>query len=101
MAPAPLDDPARELSAALSAQGIDRARVAHHIDYDVRSNWKLVWENNRECWHCHVGHPQYVQANFDAAPRHPAPPPRRRAAQRAAQHSAALADLAAPPAERA
>ena len=92
--PGPVDGAWGELRAALSAQGIDRARVAHRIDYDVCANWKLVWENNRECWHCHAGHPEYVQANFDAAPdteHH-----RHAAAQRAGQHAAALADLAAP-----
>jgi Rieske 2Fe-2S family protein len=27
-----------------------------------------VWENNRECWHCNVNHPQYIKANYDNAP---------------------------------
>jgi len=31
----------------------------------VKANWKLVWENNRECYHCNVNHPQYIKANFD------------------------------------
>jgi Rieske 2Fe-2S family protein len=35
------------------------------MDFDVHSNWKLVWENNRECYHCNVNHPQYIKANFD------------------------------------
>jgi Rieske 2Fe-2S family protein len=35
------------------------------MDFDVQSNWKLVWENNRECYHCNVNHPQYIKANFD------------------------------------
>jgi hypothetical protein len=35
------------------------------IDYEVEGNWKLVWENNRECFHCPGCHPQYVKANFD------------------------------------
>lgn len=48
------------------AQGFDRARIAKVIDYDVQANWKLVWENNRECFHCVGCHPQYVKANFDA-----------------------------------
>jgi Rieske 2Fe-2S family protein len=90
VAPGPADDAWPQLRSALSAQGIDRARVAHHIDYEVHATWKLVWENNRECWHCHAGHPEYVLANFDTAPdseQH-----RRAAAQRAA----ALAELAAP-----
>jgi Rieske 2Fe-2S family protein len=46
-------------------QGLDRAKVAKAIDYDVHANWKLVWENNRECYHCSVNHPQYIRANFD------------------------------------
>jgi len=46
-------------------QGMARARVARIMDFDVASNWKLVWENNRECYHCNVNHPQYIKANFD------------------------------------
>jgi Rieske 2Fe-2S family protein len=48
-----------------SAQGFDRAKVAKAVDYDVAANWKIVWENNRECYHCNVNHPQYIKANFD------------------------------------
>jgi Rieske 2Fe-2S family protein len=39
--------------------------VAKVVDYDVAANWKIVWENNRECYHCNVNHPQYIRANFD------------------------------------
>jgi Rieske 2Fe-2S family protein len=46
-------------------QGLARARVAKVMDFDVAANWKLVWENNRECYHCNVNHPQYIKANFD------------------------------------
>lgn len=46
-------------------QGFDDAKVARIVDYDVHANWKLVWENNRECYHCNVNHPQYIKANFD------------------------------------
>jgi Rieske 2Fe-2S family protein len=46
-------------------QGLGRARVAKAADYLVRANWKLVWENNRECFHCNLNHPQYIRANFD------------------------------------
>ncbi|MEO5765053.1 MAG: aromatic ring-hydroxylating dioxygenase subunit alpha, partial [Casimicrobiaceae bacterium] len=50
---------------AARPQGFDRARVARVTDYEVEANWKLVWENNRECFHCVRCHPQYVKANFD------------------------------------
>lgn len=46
-------------------QGFERAKVAKTVDYEVGANWKLVWENNRECYHCNVNHPQYIKANFD------------------------------------
>jgi Rieske 2Fe-2S family protein len=46
-------------------QGLVRAKVAKAVDYLVKANWKLVWENNRECFHCNANHPQYIKANFD------------------------------------
>jgi len=54
-----------EFEAAAKPQGFDRARIAKVIDYEVEGNWKLVWENNRECFHCPSCHPQYIKANFD------------------------------------
>src|SRR5262245_18350300 len=59
-------EPAREaLSPLLEVQGLNRAKVAKAVDYLVEANWKLVWENNRECYHCNLNHPQYIRANFD------------------------------------
>ncbi|MEZ6101931.1 MAG: aromatic ring-hydroxylating dioxygenase subunit alpha [Pirellulaceae bacterium] len=49
----------------LKPQGFSRAKVAKVVEYEVPANWKIVWENNRECYHCNVGHPQYIRANFD------------------------------------
>jgi Rieske 2Fe-2S family protein len=58
--------PAREVLGPLfKPQGLRKAKVAHCADYLVHANWKLVWENNRECYHCNVNHPQYTKANFD------------------------------------
>ncbi|HVE50383.1 MAG TPA: aromatic ring-hydroxylating dioxygenase subunit alpha [Casimicrobiaceae bacterium] len=58
--------PLREaFEGAARPQGFDRAKIAKIIDHDVEANWKLVWENNRECFHCVRNHPQYVKANFD------------------------------------
>jgi Rieske 2Fe-2S family protein len=53
------------ISPVARPQGLARAKVARIMDFDVHSNWKLVWENNRECYHCNVNHPQYIKANFD------------------------------------
>ncbi len=53
------------IAPVLRPQGLTRAKVAKIMDFDIHSNWKLVWENNRECYHCNVNHPQYTKANFD------------------------------------
>ena len=58
--------PARALmQPVLAPQGLQRAKIAKVADYLIPANWKLVWENNRECVHCNVNHPQYIKANFD------------------------------------
>jgi Rieske 2Fe-2S family protein len=54
-----------EIAPAAHPQGLTRAKIAKMMDFDVQANWKLVWENNRECYHCNVNHPQYIKANFD------------------------------------
>ena len=33
-------------------------RVGRRIEYDVRSNWKLIFQNYSECLHCPVIHPE-------------------------------------------
>src|SRR6266446_3423314 len=67
LAAAPPDfEPAlRLISSFASPQGFPKAKVAKAVDYLVKANWKLIWENNRECYHCNVNHPQYIKANFD------------------------------------
>jgi phenylpropionate dioxygenase-like ring-hydroxylating dioxygenase large terminal subunit len=65
MSPPPFE-PARQIMAPFARpQGFERAKVAKMIDYEIHANWKLVWENNRECYHCNVNHPQYIKSNFD------------------------------------
>jgi Rieske 2Fe-2S family protein len=62
----PAFEPALEqIATVIQPQGFPKAKVAKTVDYLVRANWKLIWENNRECYHCNVNHPQYIKANFD------------------------------------
>jgi Rieske 2Fe-2S family protein len=66
LADEPLDfDSAQECFSIAKSQGFRRAKIAKAVDYLVKANWKLVWENNRECFHCNANHPQYIKANFD------------------------------------
>lgn len=43
------------------------ARVAHEATIVEKGNWKLVWENNRECYHCAANHPELCRT-FPEAP---------------------------------
>jgi Rieske 2Fe-2S family protein len=51
----------------LAPHGLDRAKVAFESTIVENGNWKLVWENNRECYHCLPNHPELCRA-FPEAP---------------------------------
>jgi len=58
--------PARAvLEQFIAPHGAERAKVAVVHEYDVQANWKLLFENNRECYHCAVGHPEFCRSNYD------------------------------------
>jgi len=43
-------------------------RPAKRIDYDVRANWKLMFENYSECYHCPGVHPMLAKVSpYDSA----------------------------------
>lgn len=67
-APATLLGGADELIAPFD---IATARVAHTITYDVAANWKLVWENAQECYHCAANHPELLRTFMLAPLRDP------------------------------
>jgi len=50
---------------------IDKAKVAYKKRYELRTNWKLVAENFRECYHCGSAHPEYCNAVIGANLREP------------------------------
>lgn len=55
--PQDIDDFAARVTPYLAPHGLARARVAAQTDLVEDGNWKLVMENNRECYHCD-GHPE-------------------------------------------
>lgn len=58
--------PAREvLERFIAPHGVERSKVCVVHEYEVRANWKLLFENNRECYHCAVGHPEFCRSNYD------------------------------------
>jgi Rieske 2Fe-2S family protein len=42
----------------LARFGLDALRGVHRASYEVRANWKLVFQNYSECLHCPVIHPE-------------------------------------------
>ncbi len=47
--------------------GLHQAKVAFESTIVEEANWKLVWENNRECYHCAGNHPELIRT-FDEDP---------------------------------
>ena len=45
---------------------VNEAKVAFRKRYELRTNWKLVAENFRECYHCGPAHPEYCSAVIGA-----------------------------------
>ena len=41
---------------------LTRAKVAFESTIVENGNWKLVWENNRECYHCLPNHPELCRS---------------------------------------
>ena len=46
---------------------LTEAKIAHETTIVEKGNWKLVWENNRECYHCAGNHPELCKT-FPEAP---------------------------------
>ncbi|MBA0051077.1 aromatic ring-hydroxylating dioxygenase subunit alpha [Streptomyces sp. AJS327] len=62
--PAPgFDEIAARVEPYLLPHDLRHARVAARADLVEHGNWKLVMENNRECYHCD-GHPELLRTFF-------------------------------------
>ncbi|MGH8202737.1 MAG: aromatic ring-hydroxylating oxygenase subunit alpha [Steroidobacteraceae bacterium] len=55
----------RHLEPYLLPHRLSEARVAFQSTVIEEGNWKLVWENNRECYHCAANHPELARTFSD------------------------------------
>ena len=62
--PADFDQVIATVSPYLLPHQLHRTKVAAQIDLVEEANWKLVMENNRECYHCEGGHPELICTFF-------------------------------------
>lgn len=58
--PPPIDRVKADIVDQIAVYGLEKLKVAVQDDYIEDANWKLVMENNRECYHCDVGHPELI-----------------------------------------
>lgn len=59
-APPPIDRVRDDIAAQVSIYDLERCKVAYTEDLIEDANWKLVMENNRECYHCELNHPELL-----------------------------------------
>lgn len=68
--PPPVEPAKRDIAEQVKLYNLDRLKVAVQEDVVHQANWKLVMENNRECYHCDSNHPElnntFVPYGFDA-----------------------------------
>lgn len=62
------DDFAAVTTPYLASHDLKNAKVAYESRIIEKGNWKLVWENNRECYHCSANHPSLTRT-FPEDPR--------------------------------
>lgn len=56
--PQPFEAAFAPLLTRFAAWGVAKLRTAKTISYDLQCNWKLVFQNYSECYHCPLVHPQ-------------------------------------------
>lgn len=68
--PPPIDRARADIADQVGIYNLDRLKVAVQEDMVHQANWKLVMENNRECYHCDGNHPElnrsFVSYGFDS-----------------------------------
>ena len=64
----PLEEWFAPLNGKFSHWNMPILQPAKRIEYDVRANWKLMFENYSECYHCPGVHPQLQKVSpYDSA----------------------------------
>ncbi|HEV3409405.1 MAG TPA: aromatic ring-hydroxylating dioxygenase subunit alpha [Chthoniobacterales bacterium] len=64
----PLDEVFAPLNGKFAHWNLSRLRSGKRIEYDVRANWKLIFENYSECYHCPGVHPMLSKVSpYDSA----------------------------------
>lgn len=60
--PPPIERAKADIAEQVGLYRLDRLKVAVQDDLIENANWKLVMENNRECYHCDQNHPELLKS---------------------------------------
>lgn len=55
--PVPFEEQNQPLIGKFKDWNMANVKIAHHIQYDLNCNWKLILQNYQECYHCPGVHP--------------------------------------------
>ncbi len=65
--PGDFDEVARVISPYIAPHRLNECKVAAQSETIEKGNWKLTMENNRECYHCSVNHPELTHSTYEQA----------------------------------
>ena len=66
--PSPAENWFAPITGKFADWNLPRLRSAKRVRYDVRANWKLIFENYSECYHCPLVHPALSRVSpYDSA----------------------------------
>jgi phenylpropionate dioxygenase-like ring-hydroxylating dioxygenase large terminal subunit len=66
--PMPLEEWCEPLAGKFLYWNLARLRSVKRVEYDVKANWKLIFENYSECYHCPGVHPMLSKVSpYDSA----------------------------------
>lgn len=60
--PPPIDRAKADIAAQVGVYDLEKMKVAVQDELIDDANWKLVMENNRECYHCQSNHPELLRS---------------------------------------
>ena len=63
--PEDFDEMERVVAPYVAPHDIANCKVAQQIDLIEEGNWKITMENNRECYHCSLNHPELTTSIFE------------------------------------
>jgi glycine betaine catabolism A len=63
--PNDFDEMAARLTPYMAPHHLRDCKVAAQVDIIEKGNWKLVIENNRECYHCVGNHPELTRSLYE------------------------------------